>query len=121
MSAELFDTEHKVIDFHMRSGRVLRVTPNHPVLAADGSMKRADEFKVGDSLVELGGRLDPIVSLVANMHFGKVYNVFVKSSEPQRNVVVTNGYLNGTAFFQNEGASHLNKVLLRKKLLRGVF
>jgi hypothetical protein len=82
-------------------------------------MKLAGEFKVGESLVMLGGVLDPIVSIEKVQYFGKVYNVFVKSAALQHNIVVTNGYLNGTAFFQNEGSNQLNRVLLRQKLIRG--
>lgn len=84
-------------------------------------MDTADKFKAGDALVALGGELDPIQSIESIIYFGKVYNVFVKSSVPQENIVVTNGYLNGSAYFQNEGAGNMNKTLLRKKLTKGVF
>lgn len=118
---ELMDTDHVILEFRMKSGRSLRLTPNHPVLAQDGSMKLAESFKAGDHLVQLGGKLDEIKSITSINYHGKVYNVFVKSSEPLKNVVVTNGYLNGTAFYQNEGAVHLNRQLLKKKLTRGIF
>lgn len=118
---ELIDTEHEIIEFHLRSGGVLKVTPNHPMVAADGSIRLAEEFKVGETLVKLGGKLDEIVSNQRTVYFGKVYNLFVESVVPQKNIVVTNGYLNGTAFFQNEGAKELNRGVLRKRLVRGVF
>jgi len=118
---ELIDTDHVILEFRMKSGRSLRLTPNHPVLAQDGSMRLAETFKSGENLVQLGGKLDEIKSITSLNYHGKVYNVFVKSSEPLKNVVVTNGYLNGTAFYQNEGAVHLNRQLLKKKLTRGIF
>ncbi|MFZ3231202.1 MAG: PKD domain-containing protein [Pseudobdellovibrio sp.] len=118
---ELLDTEHKILEFHMKSGRSIRLTPNHPVVAANGSMQLAETFKAGDSLVQLGGQLDPITSIVETKYIGKVYNLFVKSAKPLENIVVTNGYLNGTAFFQNEGAVNMNRNLLRQKLTKGVF
>lgn len=118
---ELVDTNHEIVEFHMKSGRILKLTPNHPVVTDQGSLKTAGEFKVGESLVMLGGDLDPIVSINEVNYFGKVYNVFVKSNSIHKNIVVTNGYLNGTAFFQNEGQQYLNRVVLRDKLLRGVF
>lgn len=118
---ELVDVEQPVLVFTMESGKTLSVTPNHPLLKKDGSMDTAEKFKAGDSLVALGGELDPIQSIESIIYFGKVYNVFVKSSVPQENIVVTNGYLNGSAYFQNEGAGNLNKTLLRKKLTKGVF
>jgi PKD domain-containing protein len=118
---ELIDGEHDIIVFTMKSGRSIKLTPNHPVVAADGMMKLASDFKVGDSLVELGGHLDPIESLDHIKHYGKVYNLFVKSSEIQKNIVITNGYLNGTAFFQNEGAQNMNRSLFKNKLTQGIF
>lgn len=118
---ELIDTDHVILKFNMKSGRSLRLTTNHPVVAADGSMKLADTFKAGDKFVQLGGTLDEIVNIETQSYHGKVYNLFVKSSEPLKNIVVTNGYLNGTAFYQNEGASNMNRQLLKNKLTNGVF
>lgn len=116
---EMLDTDHDIVEFKMKSGRSLRLTPNHPVLTDQGAMKLAGSFKVGDNLVRLGGELDPIIS-IDNMKFhGKVYNLFVESSDAQKNIVITNGYLNGTAYFQNEGASDMNRKLLRNNLLKG--
>lgn len=117
---ELIDGNHDILEFTMKSGGSLQLTPNHPLVAADGSMKLAGDFKVGDSVVKLGGERDPIVGIRPFVHYGKVYNVFVKSNEIHKNIVVTNGYLNGTAFFQNEGAQNLNRVLLRGALIKGV-
>lgn len=118
---ELVDGEHDIIVFTMKSGRTIKLTTNHPLVASNGMMKQASEFKVGDSLVQLGGRLDAIVSLEHIKHYGKVYNLFVKSSEIQKNIVITNGYLNGTAFFQNEGAQNMNRALFKNKMTKGIF
>ncbi len=118
---EMLDTEHDILVFKMKSGKELRLTKNHPVLTKDGMMKEAKEFVVGEELVQLGGALDPIKSIKEIRHFGKVYNVFVQSSEPQKNIVITNGYLNGTAYFQNEGAQDMNRQLFRRNLTEGVF
>jgi hypothetical protein len=46
--------------------------------------------------------------------------LFVESAALQKNIVVTNGYLNGTAYFQNDGAQHLNRRILRGALIKGV-
>ncbi|MCE3010146.1 MAG: PKD domain-containing protein [Proteobacteria bacterium] len=118
---ELVDSEHQILNFKMKSGGTLRITPNHPLVSAEGFMKMAEEFRVGDSLVKLGGQLDEITQIVPEIYFGKVYNVFVKSNALHHNIVVTNGYLNGTAFYQNEGAKNLNKALFRKKIIKGAF
>lgn len=118
---ELIDGNHEILEFNTKSGGNLRLTPNHPILTAAGTMKLAGDWKVGESLVKLGGVHDEVVSIRKFNYYGKVYNLFVKSSDLKHNIVVTNGYLNGTAFFQNEGAVSMNKVLLRKALTRGVF
>ncbi|MEN0057507.1 MAG: PKD domain-containing protein [Bdellovibrio sp.] len=118
---ELIDSEHEILVFKMKSGRELRVTPNHPLLRADGVMKTAAEFTLSDSLVQLGGELDPIESISPIKHFGKVYNVFVQSDDTYKNILITNGYLNGSAYFQNSGAQDMNRSLFRQKMLRGVF
>ncbi len=118
---EMVDSEHDIRVFTMESGRSLRLTMNHPVVTAQGSIKLAQDFRVGESLVQLGGELDEIVSINDVKYVGKVYNLFVKSADPLKNIVVTNGYLNGTAYFQNEGAKDVNRLLLRNKLIKGVF
>ncbi|MDG0816853.1 PKD domain-containing protein [Bdellovibrio svalbardensis] len=118
---ELIDTEHDILVFKMKSGRELKVTPNHPIVTSEGFMKTAAEFKAGESLVQLGGNLDPIVSITATKYFGKVYNVFVQSSAIHKNILVTNGYLNGSAYFQNAGVKDMNRSLFKQKLTSGVF
>ncbi|CAE80217.1 PKD domain-containing protein [Bdellovibrio bacteriovorus] len=118
---ELVDGDHEILVFKMKSGRELRVTKNHPILSQDGSMKVAEEFKVGESLVQSGGTLDAIVSINEIKYFGKVYNVFVQSNAPHKNVVLINGYLNGSAFFQNAGAKEMNRTIFRNNMTRGVF
>ena len=118
---ELIDTNQEIIDFKMKSGRSLRLTPNHPVVAADGSLKLAADFEVGESLVELGGKLDEIVSAERINYFGKVYNLFVQSAEIHKNIVITNGYLNGTAYFQNQGAENMNRKIFKNNLTAGIF
>lgn len=118
---EMVDTEHDIREFRMKSGGTIRLTPNHPVVTAEGTMKSASDFKVGESFVKFGGSLDQIVKINDVKYTGKVYNLFVKSADPLKNIVVTNGYLNGTAYFQNEGAGDMNRSLLRGKLTRGVF
>ena len=72
-------------------------------------------------VLKRGGQLDVIESLQQTVYYGKVYNLFVESADLQQNIVVTGGYLNGTAFYQNEGAASVNRKILRGDLVRGVF
>jgi len=118
---ELIDTEHDILVFKMQSGRAIKVTPNHPLVDEKGYMRSAQEFAVGDSLVQLGGDLDPIISITPIKYQGKVYNIFVQSAAIHNNILVLNGYLNGSAYFQNDGARAMNKALFRKAVVRGAF
>lgn len=118
---ELIESEHEILNFRTASGSVLRLTTNHPVVTTAGTLKTADAFKVGESLVKLGGVADRIVSITPEIYFGKVYNVFVQSNDLKENIVVTNGFLNGTAYYQNEGSKDLNRQVLRGRVTRGVF
>jgi hypothetical protein len=118
---ELLDTEHQILEFHMKSGGMLKLTPNHPLVGDDAKLHEAADFKIGDHLIKLGGDRDQIMSISQIPYFGKVYNVFVKSSDPIKNIIVTNGYLNGTAFYQNEGVKQMNRVVFRQRLVKGVF
>lgn len=118
---ELLDGEHDILVFSMKSGRQIKVTPNHTLLAKDMTMKEAKEFAKGDSLVQLGGKADEIVDIQAIKHQGKVYNVFVNSNAVHANILVLNGYLHGSAYFQNAGATELNRTLFRRNLTKGAF
>ena len=118
---EMLDSEHEILVFRMKSGGEIRVTPNHPMLADDGSIKLADTLNVGENLVKLGGIKDEIISIEQTRYFGKVYNVFVNSDDLKRNIIVTNGYLNGTAFFQNEGAQFTNRQIFKRSLTRRIW
>lgn len=117
---ELVDTTQPILIFKLKSGGELKVTLNHAILHESGVMKMASEFKVGDNLLQLGAKKDQILAIEQANYFGKVYNLFVKSNDLKKNVVVVNGYLTGTAFYQNEGAQSLNRDLFKNRLLRGV-
>jgi hypothetical protein len=104
----------------MKSGGQITLTPNHPIVNDEGSLRLASDWKVGQNMVQLGGKFDEVVSIVPSVYYGKVYNVFVKSNSLQHNIVVTNGYLNGTAYFQNDGSGYINKQILRRNLIEGV-
>jgi hypothetical protein len=110
-----------VIEFTLQSGRKLRVTPGHPLVTSDGGMKEARLFKAGETLTMLGGQGDGIVAMSEQLYNGRVYNVFTKSNDAKRNIIVINGYLSGSAFFGGEGIEYLNRQILRSSLTKGVF
>lgn len=105
-----------ILRFKMKSGGSLDVTLNHPIVDENGVIKTADKFKVGESLIHYLGGLDPILSIVKRQHYGKVYNLAPDSRHPISNVVVAEGYLNGSSYFQNDGVDLQNRKLLRRKI-----
>lgn len=95
------------------SGGEIRVTPNHPLVDSRGYMITAETFKVGDSLVSFVGKNDVVQSIERVDYFGKVYNVNMGTHDISTNIIVAQGFLSGTVYFQNEGLEHLNRMVLR--------
>lgn len=112
----LTETDHEILDFATASGASLKITPNHPVIADDGRVREASTFFVGENLVRADGTLDPIVSITHEIYHGRVYNIFPKSPSLVGQIVVANGFLNGSAWYQNGGVDHLNRSLFRDSL-----
>lgn len=110
------DTNHTVLTFSMESGGQLTVTPNHPLLNKTGHIKLAEQFKVGDSLLTKSGAADAILSIEPSEYFGKVYNVMPSSEHLKANVLVAEGYLTGSAWYQNEGAGYISRRILRESI-----
>lgn len=102
-----------IIDFETLSGKKLSVTPNHALLGADGKMREASSFRVGDCLVQVDGSDDPILKIQERSYFGKVYNVHPKSGKKLENIVVAEGLLSGSVYYQNDGIKDLNRALFR--------
>lgn len=112
------DAKHPILVVRTQSGASIKVTPNHPLVDGDGIMREASTFNVGDSLVRSNGERDRIISIEETEYFGKVYNLFMKSDLPEDNIVITNGFLNGTNLFQNDDSEYLNRELLRQNLIK---
>jgi len=101
--------------FEMKSGGRLRVTQNHPMVTSEGMVKPAFDVGEGESLIRATGEFDPIVSIRDELYFGKVYNLAPASNNALENIVVAEGYLNGSANYQY---NQLFVDLQYRKLLR---
>ena len=111
-TTETRDAEHIIFEIATASGGKLRVTNEHPVLTSEGVLLKAEKLAVGDELLKADGTPDPIVSVVKSTHFGKVYNIKPTSLEPVSNILIAQGFLVGSARFQNEDVGYMNRVLL---------
>jgi hypothetical protein len=115
-SKERVDAWNDILTIRTASGGRLRVTPNHPIVDGTGRMREAGSFKVGDEFVRYDGLRDPVESIETARHFGQVYNLDTKSPDLKGKIVLAEGYLNGTYYYQNRGFGHINRQLLREQL-----
>ncbi len=118
--SELVDTNHKIRNFITVSGGKLSVTFNHPLVASDGVIREASDFKVGDQLIRANGKFDEISSIEDVVYTGKVHNVLPYSESTTGNIIVAEGFLSGSAYYQNDGMSYMNQQVLRHNLLNGI-
>jgi len=107
----------EILMFKTQSGGSLNVTTNHPLVDGEGRMRSADTLKLGESLVQEDGTLDPIQAIEKKTVFDRVYNVSVVGEDPMEQIVLAQGYLNGSIHYQNEGVKDLNRQLLRRTSL----
>jgi hypothetical protein len=103
----------EILHFRMESGGKLAVTLEHPLVTSAGLVKKAKLFATGEHLVKQDGALDKIVSIDARQWYGKVYNLRPRSRELTSNILVAEGYLNGSGRFQSEFVEELNRIILR--------
>jgi hypothetical protein len=120
-TADVVDAEQTILNIRTRLGGHLRVTTNHPVLDGTGVMKQADEFQEGDELVREDGSLDPIVSIEKELYFGKTYNLKPSTYDAVTNIVVAQGFLNGSGRYQDKSVIEGNRILLRQNIPDSVF
>jgi hypothetical protein len=107
------DENNTILTFRTESGGELKVTPEHPLISSLGQFRKAQHFKVGDSLVLQTGQLDPITEILESSFFGKVYNLEPRSSDPTENIHVAQGFLAGSLAVQNGELRDLSRVLQR--------
>jgi hypothetical protein len=100
----------------MKSGGRLNVTSEHPLLTDDGIIRQAQHLAIGSRLVRADGKPDPVVQIDVKKIFGKVYNVKPVTLDYVSNIVVAEGYLNGSVRYQNEFLTAVNSLILRRSL-----
>lgn len=113
---DIEDAQQTIYNFRMKSGGTLRVTDQHPLLTADGVMNQAKKLTVGNELVRSDGSPDRIESIKIEDYFGKVYNLKPVTHDYSSNILVAQGYLSGSARYQNEYLNMINSVILRRAL-----
>ena len=113
---DIAPAQQTIFTLRMKSGGQLRVTNEHPLVTSDGVMKQAQTLVVGEELVRDNGSPDPVVSIVKSTELTKVYNLRPTTTDLTSNILVAQGYLTGSARYQNEYIKYLNRVLFRQKI-----
>lgn len=111
-TTETRDSEHVIFKLTTASGGKLSVTNEHPMVTSEGRLVQAQRLKVGEELLKADGTPDAITSIEKTTHFGKVYNIKPASREHVANILIAQGYLVGSARFQNDDVDYMNRVLL---------
>lgn len=115
-TVDIAAAKQSIVTLRMKSGGEMRVTTEHPLVTSEGVMKRAEDLVIGESLVRENGSPDPVVSMVTTTEFTKVYNLRPTTTDLTSNILVAQGYLTGSARYQNEFVKYLNRVLLRHNI-----
>jgi len=105
--------QQRILTFHTESGGKLSVTTEHPLVTRDGAIKRAKLFTLGEHLVRQDGSFDEIVDIEDAMWMGRVYNLKPVSTNLTANILVAQGFLNGSGRYQSEYVNELNRIILR--------
>ena len=109
----LTETDHRILKFHTSSNHTIEVTASHPLVDGNGKMREAAEFVVGDSLVHIENGIEIITAIEPVSYRGKVYNVEPVSRSMISNVVIVQGFLNGSNRYQNDDLRKMERFSLR--------
>jgi hypothetical protein len=109
---ELRDAEHPIFKLSTASGGSLSVTNEHPVMIDKGKLVKAEKLREGDKILRADGTPDEIIDIEKTTFFGKVYNLKPTATEHVRNVLIAQGFLVGSARFQNDDIKYVNRALL---------
>jgi len=120
-TVDITEAKQPIFNIRTASGGLLRVTPNHPIVDGSGVVKQAHEFVVGDELVRANGALDPVISIEKELFYGKAYNLKPTTFDPLTNIVVAEGFLNGSGRYQDKSVTEGNRSLLRKNIPDSAF
>ncbi|WP_437603661.1 Hint domain-containing protein [Sorangium sp. So ce590] len=113
---EASDTHHELVVIETRGGGRLVVTGNHPLVDGAGYMREASTLAVREHLARVDGSKDEIVRIGIESFLGKVYNVTPEGESLESQIVVAEGFLSGSAWYQNDGAEYLNRDIFRLNL-----
>ncbi|MNL41585.1 hypothetical protein D3C87_1640010 [compost metagenome] len=111
---DIADTNQEILVVKTVSGGSVKVSLNHPLLKGDYTMAKAEDLKVGDSLVTAEGKKDLIVAIEKQQFFGKLHNMTIETNELKKSLYVVQGYISGDKKYQDIEATNFNRQILRE-------
>lgn len=109
----LEDSHEILIGIETALGGNIVVTLNHPMLLASGYIVNAENLKVGDKLLRIDGTSDKITQIQKIDFWGKVINLSVAPNKWYSNIIVSQGFLTGSHWYQVREYQFINRQLFR--------
>lgn len=101
--------------FELENGRTLKVTTHHGMLLDDGRMVAATDVKSGDRFISTNGRSVTVMGIESELLVNdRVVNFRLFGETHEHHILVAEDVFVGDASFQNEYASDLASIKLRK-------
>ncbi|SMF34858.1 hypothetical protein [Pseudobacteriovorax antillogorgiicola] len=110
------DSLHDIVTLVTEDGGEIEVTDNHPLVDGKGYIREAKTFDIGDQLVTEDGLKVSITAIDSKEFYGQVYNYEPKQESLLGNIVVAQGFLNGSARYQSSYKSYLDRELVRTQI-----
>jgi len=115
---DIVATHQDILVIKTISGGELRVSLNHPLLNGESMMVKAQNLKLGDSLVTSDGHKDLIIELSKEKFYGRLYNLTIKTSDKTKSLFIVNGYISGDKKYQDDDVSDFNRKIFRQNALQ---
>lgn len=110
---DMMTTTQPILVFTTKAGGTLKMSKNHPILNGNHEMVKAEDFKIGDSLITEKGEKDEIVSITEKKYNGRLYNFSVDTAKLEESLYVVQGFISGDKKYQDNDVSEFNRNILR--------
>jgi hypothetical protein len=110
------DTTEDIFVLKDRRGDTVKVTSEHPMVLADGTIVKAKTLRKGDRLAKADGTTARLTEVKTFSFTGTVWNVEPASHDKTENILVGQGFLTGSVRFQNEWADEVFRLSRRDDL-----
>ncbi|SFD72016.1 Hint domain-containing protein [Pseudoalteromonas denitrificans] len=101
--------------FNLENGTQLKVTQHHGMLLSSGEMIAAKDVTASDSFISAATQNEvEIVNITREVTYDDVYNFETNGSDDANHIIVAEGIYVGDIVWQNQLASELGKIAIRR-------